>query len=96
MNTIKDNKILNKKEYKSFPFEVGKTYKTKMATNWSFKIERIHKDLVWGYYIGTLNDNDNICPLSVDRLIPEYTAEVLNEYSICPHCKKIIKDGKNK
>ena len=80
-------------------FEVGKTYKTAIATGENFKlttdpyvrdengvIERV-KQIIYGVYEKSPHLGN--CPLLIQRLIPE-TEKVGYQVEICDCCKKPI------
>ena len=92
-------KVIHKsrKEVIELPFVIGETYITKMATGWTFTVDRIERDpktdlvrILYGRYSNApelLN-----CPMYPDRLISK-TREgdrVIDE-CFCPHCKEQIK-----
>ena len=76
------------KVFKELPFEVGKTYLTKMATKWTFTVSRIDVDkksgaqrTIHGFYNGTETLE---CPINPDRLFPD--KEVVGEKEVCDCC----------
>lgn len=93
MESKEHKKIL--REEIPIPFEVGKTYTTKVCLGEPFtitKIDTISRDKVvritgfWGIYEN--NKHLGICPISVDRLIqPMKFSGVEIEVTKCPNCK---------
>ena len=76
------------KDFKDLPFEVNKSYMTKFQTKEMFTIKEIllGKD---GKQIGIKGIYENakhlgICPLSIERLIPEKIE--IGEIEICDKC----------
>ena len=84
------------REIIALPFEVGKTYKTKFATGEKFKVTDIkigktgiNKGKVVEFE-GVYESHQHLgsCPLSADRLIPEY--EEGENFEICDKCKETL------
>lgn len=81
------------KEYKDLPFEVGKTYQTRICSTWYFTITKIFTNTLGhikgfeGIYVDA--PHLGICPIGKDRLIAEQ--ELLErEANVCIHCGKEI------
>jgi hypothetical protein len=72
---------------RALEFEPGETYQTKMQTGWTFRVERVEKNKVWGYY----NGEGVLCPLDKERLHPRHSEEAVDRYFVCPHCGEKIK-----
>jgi hypothetical protein len=84
-----NHKLTLVRRYEPLPLEPGKTYKTKFSTGWMFRVERIDGLNAWGYYVGTTSDA-LLCPLRIERIVPEYSDKIITEYYKCPHCGKKI------
>lgn len=87
------------KKYKDLPFEEGKVYKTKFQTGEMFKITKINKrffksvnhsaEIIIGFEgIYLSHSHIGVCPLAVDRLIPEKVED--GTINVCEHCNKEI------
>ena len=71
------------------PFEVGKTYTTRMAVGWKFSVNVIKTDkngVVTGFQgIWETNPELGNCPLGADRLIPDMIEREV-EITVCDDC----------
>lgn len=80
------------KELRDLPLEEGKTYKTKMATGWSFTVTQIVKDSKGNVVrvMGTYEGDTSICPIGEDRLIHdrELTGIIFEKCDNCGHLLK--------
>ena len=85
--------IIKIKEYKDLPFEVGKTYQTRICSAWVFTITKIFTNTLGNVkgFEGIYPDSPHlgICPIGKDRLIPEQTYSE-REANVCIHCGKEI------
>ncbi len=86
-------------KYKDLPFEEGKTYKTRFQTGELFQITKIKKiffksvnhtaEKIIGFDgIYLSHPHIGICPLAVDRLIPDRVEDGTEQ--VCSHCGKLI------
>jgi len=79
-------------KYKNLPFVVDRIYKTKFQTGEIVLLKEIrtnNKGEIIG--LGVIYDNTKhlgICPLSVDRLIPDQVLDC--EITVCDNCGEII------
>lgn len=76
------------KTYKDLPFEVGKTYQTKMSVDWTFLVKEIEykKDVVSKLKGIWSNSPDlGICEVyRIERIIPDKVVD--GEMEVCGNC----------
>lgn len=84
------------KTYRDLPLEEGKIYKTKLSTGENFLIKKIifkeygeNRVPVGLEGIWENHPNAGICPLPLERLIPE--REETGEIEVCSNCGEPIK-----
>lgn len=70
---------------KDLPLEEGKEYKTKFQTGDAVIISKIEKNSC--YVIYKNKPHLGLCPLSLERIIPE-TIEIDDFIEVCPNCNK--------
>lgn len=87
------------KKFRDLPFEEGKTYRTKFQTGEMFMITKINKryfksvnyesEIITGFEgIYLSHPHIGVCPLAVDRLIPEKIEDGVEQ--VCGHCGKLV------
>lgn len=86
------------KNYKELPFEVNKTYRTKLQTGEQFTVTRdVYKrnkdglilgisDTIWG--IWEKHPHLGECPIAKERLIPD--KEYIGDVEVCSKCNTPI------